>query len=257
MKKIILIFSIFLVTVCFASPAAADDNTSGLQIAGTGYLDLYNQAVDLANAGDLNAALEAIDASLEENENFSLGYSTKSGILYAMGDFDGALENADKAIELRPNQIWGWISKSNALIGLEKYEEAIEAADSAIEIYSDNPEYASGYVNAYVNKGTALILLERYEESLGVSDKAIELDPTCIDAYINKANALEYLGRYEEELEVCNAALEIDPYNNMIWADKRHAQKMIENEQNPKETPLSPVLAVLALGAAFLIAKRD
>ena len=219
MKKILLIFAVFLISAFFASPTCAEDNTSGLQITDTGYIDQYNNAVDLANAGDYEAALEAINESLAEEANFSLGYATKSGILYVMGDFTGALEAADKAIEIDP----------------------------------DNADY----VNAYINKGTALILLGRYEESLEASDKAIELDPTVIEGYINKGNALEYLGRYDEELEVCNAALEIDPYNSMIWANKRYAEKMIESEQNSQESPLAPALAVLAAGAAIFIAKRD
>jgi tetratricopeptide (TPR) repeat protein len=257
MKKVLLTFTVFLAVAFLASPAYAEDDTTGVQFTGTGYLDLYNEAVDLANAGDYESALEKINESLAENTNFSLGFATKSGILYVMGDFEGALENAKAATEIQPDQIWGWISKSNALIGLEKYEEALEAADKAIEIESDNPEYTSAYVNAYINKGTALILLDRYEGAIEASDKAIELDPTSIEAYINKGNALEYLGRYDEELEVCDEALEIDPYNSMIWANKRYAQKMIENEQNPQESPFAPTLVIVALGAAILIAKRS
>ncbi|ADN37410.1 TPR repeat-containing protein [Methanolacinia petrolearia DSM 11571] len=253
MKKILLIFAVFLIAAFFTSPACADENTSAFQITDTGYIDQYNNAVDLANSGDYEAALEAINKSLAEEANFALGYATKSGILYVMGDFTGALEAADTATEIQPEQAWGWISKSNALLALERYDEALEAADTAIEIDPNNADY----VNAYINKGTALILLGRYEESIEASDKAIELSPTVIEGYINKGNALEYLGRYAEELEVCNKALEIDPYNSMVWANKRYAEKMIENEQNPQESPFAPALAVLAVAAAIIIAKRD
>lgn len=253
MKRVLLIFTVFLAFACLISPAYAEENTTGIQITGTTSIDLYNTAVDLANSGDYEKALENINESLKLNQNFTLGYSTKSGILYVMGDFEGALENAEIATEQRPNQAWGWISKSNALLALDRADEALDAADTAIAIDPDNLDY----VSAYINKGTALILLGRYDESLEASDKAIELDPTVIEGYINKANALERLGRYDEELEVCNAALEIDPYNSMIWADKRFAEKMIDSDQNPQESPLAPALAVLAVGAAILIAKRD
>ena len=253
MKKILLIFAVFLIAAFFTSPVCAEDNTSTFQITDTGYIDQYNNAVDLANAGDYQAALEAINKSLAEEANFSLGYATKSGILYVMGDFTGAFEAADMATKIHPEQAWGWIGKSNALLALERYDEALEAANAAIEIDPDNADY----VNAYINKGTALILLGRYEESIEASDKAIELSPTVIEGYINKGNALEYLGRYDEELEICNAALEIDPYNSIVWANKRYAEKMIENEQNSQESPFAPTLVVLAVGAAILIAKRD
>ncbi|MBN1431572.1 MAG: tetratricopeptide repeat protein [Methanomicrobiaceae archaeon] len=216
MKKIIIL-SITLIFLAFSiSPVSAETDLSEINMTGMNYIGLYNLAVDLASAGEYDAALEAIDASLAKDETFALGYSAKAGILNAMGEYDKALTAAETATELRPDQAEGWI-----------------------------------------NMGNALLMLGRYEESVEASDKAIELDPEYIEAYINKGTALGYLGRYEEELEVSEEALKMDPYDNRAWANKRYAQKMMAGGQNPQGTPLTPVILVIALGAAFLIAKRD
>lgn len=174
----LLITALAVILFTAAQPVSAGDMSR---------IDYYNLAVDYANAGNFEEALSAADSAIAMDENFTLAYTTKAGILNAMDRYDEALESAGKATEIRPDQPEGWVNMASALIGLERYEEAIEASENAIEA---DPESVEGYIT----KGTALGELGRYDEEIAVSEKALDISPGESGALANKRYAEDMAG---------------------------------------------------------------
>ncbi|UUX91419.1 tetratricopeptide repeat protein [Methanoplanus endosymbiosus] len=169
----LMIIAMAGILIIAAQPVSAGDMNK---------IEYYNLAVDYANEGNFDEALSAADSAIAIDENFTLAYTTKAGVLNAMGRYDEALESAKKATEIRPDQPEGWVNMASSLIGLERYEEAVEASDMAIET---DPECIEGYIT----KGTALGELGRYDEEIAVSEKALEISPGDSRAVANKRYA--------------------------------------------------------------------
>ncbi|MBN2733406.1 MAG: tetratricopeptide repeat protein [Methanomicrobiaceae archaeon] len=184
MKIKYLIFAIFIAAMLFGSVSAENMTISD---SGAGKISLYNSAIDLANEGNLDESLAMLNQAIETDENFTIAYAAKAGVLVAMGDYEGALAAADKATELNPNQADAWVNKATALISLGRFEEGLLASDKAIELEPD-------YFEAWLNKGTALGGLGRYQEELEASEKAIEINPQSNLAWANKRYAQQMLG---------------------------------------------------------------
>ena len=179
MKIKYLIFAIFIAAMLFGSVSAENMTMTG-PVAEK--ISLYNDGIDLANEGQFDESLMLLDRAIAIDENFTIAYAAKAGVLVAMGDYEGALVAADKATELNPNQADAWVNKATALISLGRFEEGLLASDKAIEL-------EPGYFEAWLNKGTALGGLGRYQEELEASEKAIEIDPESNLAWANKRYA--------------------------------------------------------------------
>ncbi len=133
-------------------------------------IEQYNNAVDLAAAGEYDGALVAVDAAIDADPDFTLALATKSGILSAMGRNEEALAAADAAIASNPDMVYGYVVQAEALVHLDRSEEAIVAAQAALDREPENLE-------AMIIMGTAYGNLGMYEEELVVSEEALALYP--------------------------------------------------------------------------------
>jgi len=118
----------------------------------------YNQGVDLAVGGNFSEALESIDLALSLDQNFSLAWITRAGILNVMGEYNQSLEASDRALAIDEGQAEAWTNRASALISLDRNEEALEAADRAIQI---DPRLSE----AWIDRATALSNLGRTQEA--------------------------------------------------------------------------------------------
>ena len=104
----------------------------------------YNQAVDLANAGQFSAALTANEKALSLNESMPLAWANQAGILVQLG----------------------------------RYEEAILAADRVISVNAT--DLPNTYAAAYYSKGDALRALGRMNEAADAYARAYKLDSSLV-----------------------------------------------------------------------------
>jgi tetratricopeptide (TPR) repeat protein len=146
----------------------------------------YNQAVDLAMAGNYTPALSEVDLAIKENPNFTLAHSTRAGILNALERFPEAVNASDRAIALDPGEASAWNNKAYALIHLGDASGGLAAAEKAASLDPTLTE-------ARVNEGTALIQLGRYNEALAASEEALRLDPGSVEARKNRDEARKHL----------------------------------------------------------------
>jgi tetratricopeptide (TPR) repeat protein len=103
-------------------------------------INYYNKAVELAYQGDYGQAMTEIDRALQENENFTLAWVTKAGILNSMELFDEGLAASDRALALDPDNVYAWINRATSLNGLGRYEESLAASDKALSLNPDSEE---------------------------------------------------------------------------------------------------------------------
>jgi len=104
----------------------------------------YNQAVDLANAGQFPAALVANEKALSLNESMPLAWANEAGILVQLG----------------------------------RYEEAIVAADHVVSVNAT--DLPNAYAAAYYSKGDALRALGRTSEAADAYGRAYNLDSSLV-----------------------------------------------------------------------------
>ena len=104
----------------------------------------YNQAVDLANAGQFSAALIANEKALSLNESMPLAWANQAGILVQLG----------------------------------RYEEAIVAADRVVSVNAT--DLPNTYAAAYYSKGDALRALGRMNEAADAYSRAYKLDSSLV-----------------------------------------------------------------------------
>lgn len=98
----------------------------------------YNQAVDLANAGQFSAALEANEKALSLNESMPLAWANEAGILVQLGRYEEAIVAADRVVSVNANDLpnayaAAYYSKGDALRALGRMNEA---ADAYAQAYS-------------------------------------------------------------------------------------------------------------------------
>lgn len=107
--------------------------------------------------------------------------------------------------------------------------------------------------NAYYNIGLAYAAVKDYEHALEAWNRTVELVPASGIAHNNKGTALAFLGRNQEAQEEYALAVQLEPDNAKFKADLAiHKQLLKEQTQ----TPISPVIAVLALtGVCFIFTR--
>jgi tetratricopeptide (TPR) repeat protein len=104
----------------------------------------YNQAVDLANAGNFSGALAANEKALAINQEFPLAWANQAGILVQLG----------------------------------RYDDAVHAADNVLNFNSTEQPMVNAYAAAYYSKGDALLGLGNVSGAQDCYARAHELDPT-------------------------------------------------------------------------------
>ncbi|KAF1078290.1 Beta-barrel assembly-enhancing protease [Methanogenium sp. MK-MG] len=141
-------------------------------------IDLYNMAVDEAQAGNYTSAMAYADAALAIDNTFTLVWVTKAGISSAQGNYTAALAAAEKATSLNPNQTQAWVVTADALLNLGEYERAVEAAETAIALDPD-------MIESYIIQGTAYGQMGEYDKEIAVSERALEINPSDVRAQGN------------------------------------------------------------------------
>lgn len=148
-KAFILIFATCILSV-FALPSMAAPSLDAISA--------YNKGVDLAMEEKFDEALASIDQALSLDQNFTLAWITKAGILNVKGRFNESLEASGRALALDENQADAWTNRASALISLQRFEEGLEAANRAIEL---DPRLSE----AWIDRATALSSLGRTQEA--------------------------------------------------------------------------------------------
>ena len=161
-------------------------------------LRLYARA--LAELGEFDEALEAIDAAVGLNPQHSDHHARRGDILSRMGKRDAAFEAIDQAIKLEPTSAFAHmvvVDAYNSGVARTPNKHAVEfrklksSRDAMMRLY---PEMAaSHFADACVHFRNS-----EYDLCLQAADRALAINPNDPAAYNARGLALRKLGRIEE-----------------------------------------------------------
>lgn len=73
---------------------------------------LYDEAVDLRDAGDKPGAVAKLDEAMAQDPNFAIGHGMLAKLCVDLGDFDRAIAHAKKVVELEPDDTFSYTALS-------------------------------------------------------------------------------------------------------------------------------------------------
>jgi tetratricopeptide (TPR) repeat protein len=96
--------------------------------------DLSNRAVELAESGQYDEALDLVNKGIKHNANNANAWYNKGIILFKMCRYQDALNSFAQATDIDPEFTEAWYNKGMTLMNLGKYLEAIRAFDQLLKI---------------------------------------------------------------------------------------------------------------------------
>ena len=185
---------------------------------------LFNQGVDLVNAGNIQGALECWNRALEIDPNFHYAWHNKGNAHSDLKQYQEAISCYERALEIDPKYHYAWTGKGNVHLELKQYQEAISCFNRALEI---DPNFQI----AWHNKGNAHNYLKQYQEAISCYERALEIEPTDHNAWNGQGNVHLKLKQYQEAISCFNRALEIEPKSHNAWNGKGLAHHDLKQYQ--------------------------
>lgn len=93
--------------------------------------ELYDEAIQLKDQGDLAGAVEKLRQVLETDPNHTDTHSALAVYLQRLGDSEGAIQHAQKVVELEPNDTFSYTQLSVIYMRCGRIPEAEEAKAKA------------------------------------------------------------------------------------------------------------------------------
>lgn len=187
---------------------AASGSGAGAGAGGQAFVQAFNLALQLHQAGEVDRAIVAYRKALSINPNVALLQNNFGVALYDIGKKEEALVHQRKAIAIDPNLGIAYNNLGVTLNALEQHEEAIKVFSKAIEIEPDNTK-------AINNLGDSLVKLSRFDEGVEYLRKALAIDPNYFEAYSNLGVGLWGQGHLDEAIASLRKAIALQPNLSM------------------------------------------
>ena len=189
----------------------------------------FDEVYELFKKGEIDDAIEMLDAIDEDNPEYNRAMFYKSFILNAIGikddsseifneflseldddvDLNDLLKEDDETDENDPGYLFE-MGQFNHEIG--EYEDAIEYYDQSLEL-SPNQTHVLHF------KALALNELQKYKQALKIIDKAIEIDPNDYSLLNTKGLIYKQKKNINKAIKYLNEANKIKE-NEMSWQFK-------------------------------------
>lgn len=98
--------------------------------------ELYDEAIQLKNAGDLDGAVAKLQEILKQEPNHADSHSALAVYLQRLGRFEEAIEHGKKVCELAPNDPFSYTQLSVIYVKCGKIPEAEDARARAHMVQS-------------------------------------------------------------------------------------------------------------------------
>ncbi|MEL4896612.1 tetratricopeptide repeat protein [Crocosphaera sp. Alani8] len=131
----------------------------------------YNQGVEQANLGDLEAAIALWDQALALDPSYAPAWHNRGSALGTIGQAEEAIASFDRVLALNGGDVEALNAKGQVLYSLQKWPEAIVCWDQILAVQPD-------YYQVWYNRGSALELMGQPSEAIASYQKAVEIEPT-------------------------------------------------------------------------------
>ncbi len=147
----------------------------------------------LAQEGDIDRALEQLDAVLKVDEHNQPALRAKYELLARKGDAAGMDEVTRLMQEGAPESEEGYIREARLRFAEKKYDDAVRILD---KVLAKNPDS----VAALLAKSDVLAAQQRYDDAIVVADEIIRVQPDSAEGYFRKARLMQAQGNTEAAL---------------------------------------------------------
>jgi Flp pilus assembly protein TadD len=151
----------------------------------------WQAGVRLYEAGDYEAAVEALEWAVAENEDNAYQHYLLALAYRKAGVPDAAVEEFALSLELRPDQPKAWLNLARAQLDLDLVKEARGSVDQALELRLDDAD-------TWNVLGRVELRESNLDEAAAAFGKAIERDPEHAYAWNNLGYVRILQGRFED-----------------------------------------------------------
>jgi tetratricopeptide (TPR) repeat protein len=137
-----------------------------------------NLGIDKTNQGDMTAALEAFNKSIELNPTWALTYFSKAIVFHNLKELEDAYENYSKAITCDENMIDAYYNRAHVMLLNENPDEEI-----LTKAYNDLEKaflLDENFVDAYYYAAIVKMKLKEYETAIALLNKVLQIEPNAI-----------------------------------------------------------------------------
>jgi tetratricopeptide (TPR) repeat protein len=233
--------------------------------AGKGYLAVFQEAKQAAEAGNVDRAIQLYNVVLVmdiTSPQASLALMNRANLYHAKGEIERASLDYDQALRLDPNNAGAYVDRALILSEKGKHAAAMKDYEAAIEInpgqweayfnraisFRQNGDVKqaiedlttvirlnTNFANGYVNRANVYIQIREWSRALNDCDTAIRIDPNVAEAYFNRAKVYAHFGDRQKELHDLETATSLNPkkfkalLNDLAWQRATSPDKEIRN----------------------------
>jgi len=163
-----------------------------------------NSILDLFTNGQIEEALDALDALFKDYPDDSLLFNIRGACYAALDQKDAAVESYKKAVLLKPNYAKAHYNLGGAFQEIGKLDKAVKSYQSAIALEPENAE-------AHNNIGNVYRELDQLDAAIKSYEKAIVINPDYVEAYYSLGLTFYDLGRLQDTVKNYKQVLAIKP----------------------------------------------
>ena len=187
-------------------------------------LAALHRAQELAKAGELEGAEQAVDAFLRGSPDGAAGWNLKGDLREKAGDDEGALPCYRQAVKYDTRLKEAWNNLGVLLHVMGRLDESAETFEAAVKANPDDR-------HLWHNLGSTYHELGRLQEALSAFNHAIEVDPNDKVSYNNRGTTLFELGDFAGARESFAKAASLDPSFEQAHNNLGRALEKLEDPQ--------------------------
>ena len=200
------------------------------------HIDLYVDAVTLAERSEREKAIKKLNSAVQINESFTLAYSLLGEIYQEMQDYEKSAASYEKATELNP---WSF----NDHFNLGRVYQLMKKFTQAVRAYSRACELKPEHLEAHLNNAKCYYEIQDYQNALLYGERAERIDPNTAEVQKILGDVYGSQKDYELAISSYKRSLEIDSSNPAVMASLAVAY-LNTNRNEPAKVLLETVLQI-------------
>ncbi len=181
------------------------------QKADNTHIDLYVDAITLAEHSEREEAIKKLNSAVQINESFSLAYSLLGEIYQEMQDYERSAASYEKVTELNP---WSF----NDHFNLGRVYQLMKKFTQAVRAYSRSCELKPEHLEAHLNNAKCYYEIQDYQNALLYGERAERINPNTAEVQKILGDVYGSQKDYELAISSYKRSLEIDSSNPAVMA---------------------------------------
>lgn len=184
-------------------------------------LKLHEEAINYAQNGNTNQALQVIDNCIRINPDDPTAWGMKGTLFLQSQNFDKALPCFENALRVDSHSVRNWLALGTVHVMKKNVNEALHCYNNALRI---NP------FDQHVKQGKEVLLRDKYKtlrqqgnnlEAIKILDEILnEGLQSAANIWVEKGTIYADMKQIDKAVECFNIALKEDPKNVFAWLNK-------------------------------------